>query len=130
MAILMLFSSVGYSIDMHYCQDQLKSIAIFGKSKSCHEMAKKVCPMHKDMTIEQEDKDCCNNKTVVVEGLDNDKIGFQTQSLSDQNLQFIVAYVYVLLFSTIPTTDYLPTIKESPPLPTSGLHIQFQQFLI
>ena len=59
MAFLMFFTSAGFTMDMHYCGGELKSVSFFGKAKTCHDMAgenetpKKDCPHHKKMMAEK-----------------------------------------------------------------------------
>ena len=74
MALLMMLSSTGFSMDIHYCQDQLKGVSLLvklnpvtkSKNAPCHKM-KKSCH-HKNDNLNQTDKDnCCHNETVVIE---------------------------------------------------------------
>jgi hypothetical protein len=48
---LMLLSSIGFSIDMHFCQGMLKSYSLIGKAKTCHSTptAAMNCPHHQKM---------------------------------------------------------------------------------
>lgn len=72
MAFLMFFTSMGYSVDLHYCKDELKSFSLFGKAESCHETMSK-CPRHAQMqSSSKEEKGCCSNKLVIVDDLDAD----------------------------------------------------------
>lgn len=71
LSAMMLLTSVGFSIDMHYCQGKLKSYSILGKAKSCHAIAraKITCPHHQKMAVELKgcelgEMDCCSNKTL------------------------------------------------------------------
>lgn len=71
LSAMMLLTSVGFSIDMHYCQGKLKSYSFIGKAKSCHvaDKAKATCPHHQKMAAERkgcelDKKDCCSNKTL------------------------------------------------------------------
>ena len=71
LSALMLLTSVGFSIDMHYCQGKLKSYSFIGKAKSCHvvDKARVPCPHHQKMAAEPKGcelskKDCCSNKTL------------------------------------------------------------------
>ena len=68
----LLISTFGFNVDMHYCNNELKSINFFGKAKSCHSESK-VCPFHKNMIIEKSvTKDCCSNQTVEIEKFNPD----------------------------------------------------------
>lgn len=70
LAFLIFTSSAGFSVDMHFCQDRLKSISLFGKAKNCHEMAQRAsCPHHAvqagpETTCGLEKKGCCQNRTL------------------------------------------------------------------
>jgi len=57
LAFLLGFTSVGYSIDLHFCQGHLKSVALIGKAKSCHEM--------EDDSIQQPFKPVLNENQIV-----------------------------------------------------------------
>ncbi|MEZ4991266.1 MAG: hypothetical protein R2824_12670 [Saprospiraceae bacterium] len=70
LAILVFIGTSGLVINKHYCQNELKSIAVFHKAESCHskkDMA--ACPMHAKKDQEQgenERKDCCNDHSEIV----------------------------------------------------------------
>ena len=93
MAFLMLFTSVGFSMDLHYCQGHLKSISLIGKAKNCHELqaqstsdhckkAKASCNHTGESLTQKEADGCCNNKTVTIVDLDEDFF------ISDGNLEY------------------------------------------
>jgi hypothetical protein len=137
MAFLVLFSSVGFSMDLHYCQGELKSFSLIGKAKSCHEMAKKVfCPHHQKMMTmsdegcEKDQKDCCNNEKLFFQ-LDQDQ---QIQNLdlvlSQQLKQFIVAYLSVILEMSIIKNEAIPYAQYKPPLIQKDIHVLIQSFLL
>lgn len=69
LAFLITLTSVGFSADVHYCQGQLRSFALFGTAKSCHEKAS-ISKCHLKSTDERstdkktcsvDSNDCCNN---------------------------------------------------------------------
>lgn len=95
--MLMLVTSVGLNIDMHYCQGELKTFNLFGKAKSCHQLAqmkhcskaKKSCHAPKaDMASQECKKDCCNNESIYA-ALDADLVQIQTTEYSDSDLSTI-----------------------------------------
>ena len=72
MALLLLVSSSGWSMDMHFCQGNIKRVNLLGKAKSCSDIliASQKCSNHtKALNFEQncvqqtaeEDTNCCNN---------------------------------------------------------------------
>ncbi|MGB0839436.1 MAG: HYC_CC_PP family protein [Chitinophagales bacterium] len=77
MVVLFLFSSIGISLDMHYCGGQLKHISWLGEAKSCHEIAAQQQHCKHKQAIKQQhcsaslvgqnadcQKNCCSNEQV------------------------------------------------------------------
>jgi len=131
LAFVVLFTSTGFAIDMHYCQNELKSVSFFGEAESCHsEAIKSECPNHKGMMMEQEDDDCCHNETILVES-DNDLLSMDFADLSTHQVHFIVAYVHHFIAPIV----VAPTIAKhfilaEPPPPERDFQVLFQSFLI
>ena len=92
-------------MDMHYCGGALKSVSFFGKAKTCHDMVSEVdstmknCPLHKKMMADEmdcsEDKNCCSNKTVLLQSDQDQQVQSSEFVLSKQLKQFVAAYVAV-----------------------------------
>lgn len=139
LAVLIFTTSVGFTVDLHYCGGQLKSISLLGKAKSCHEnTTHKVmppCPHHQKLMEQNgstalDTKHCCENKTVHV------------QSDQDQNIQQVKAAVevlspsfvlaYVLTFHTLSTSEVdTPTFAQyKPPLISRDIPVLTQSFLL
>ena len=139
MAFLMFTTSVGFAVDIHYCQGQLKSISFLGKAKSCHEMSDatqmKNCPQHKKM-LEQnkncslDNKDCCGNKTFHFQS-DQDKV-VQTYdfAVNKQLQQFVAVYVLVFFSNNLVETDTSPFNSYKPPLVFEDILVLIQSFLL
>jgi len=69
-------------MNKHYCQDTLKSVAIFAKAKSCQHAQTVACPVHGSMTVADSDaKDCCNNESEYLK-LDADWLSFLAADLT------------------------------------------------
>ena len=139
MALLMLLSSTGFSMDLHYCQDQLKSISLFGKAKSCHEkqatspchQAKKSCRHQENDGVNKAEKDnCCHNETVVIEKSDLDATPTQLATVQDIQLDFVAAFIAVYVFNYIVRADFQPFAQYKPPLPDRDIQVLYQTFLI
>jgi hypothetical protein len=138
MALLMMLSSTGFSMDIHYCQDQLKSVSLLGKAKSCHEKQetppchkmKKSCH-HKEDNVSKADKDnCCHNETVVIEKSDLDATPTQLSTVQDIQLDFVAAFVAVYVFNYSVQADFQPYAQYKPPLPDRDVQVLYQTFLI
>jgi len=94
MAFVVLFSTMSFSLNMHYCGDTLVETAIFHKAKGCgmkmEKPAKEGCSISK--------KNCCNDKQVLVDGQDQLQIQFDTISLEQQVFIASFVFTYINLF--------------------------------
>ena len=138
MAMLMLLSATGFSMDAHYCQDQLKGISFIGKATSCHDKeatppchkTKKSC-QHKEVDLSQADKDnCCHNKNIVIEKSDVDATSPQLASIQDIQLDFVAAFVAVYVFHYNAEADFQSNHQYKPPIPDRDTRVLYQTFLI
>ena len=88
MAFVVLFSTMSFTINMHYCGDTLVETAMFQKAKGCGmEMQKpstEACVFAK--------KNCCKNEQLVIEG--QDKLQSQIDVISLEHQIFIASFVY------------------------------------
>ena len=91
MAFVVLFSTLSFTVNMHYCGDTLVETAIFQKAKGCgmemQSPATKGCEITK--------KNCCNDKQLVVDG--QDELQFQVDTLSFYQQVFIASFVYTYI---------------------------------
>ena len=136
LALMVLVSSMSYTIDFHYCQGQLKSFSLFGKAKNCHEMASKMPSCHhkkqvdeKPMACSEGDNNCCNNKTVYFES-DFDEQIVNLDYLSLESLSFVVAFKHSFsdLYEVI--KDVIPFAHYKPPLIQKDIPVLFESFLL
>lgn len=138
MALLMLLSSTGFSMDLHYCQDQLKGISLIGKAKSCHDKqatppchkTKKTCHHSNDKLSQTEKDNCCHNETVVIEKTDLDATATQIATVQDIQLEFVAAFVAVYVLNIYAQADFQPYAQYKPPLPDRDIQVLYQTFLI
>ncbi len=76
LAFQVLLSTMSFSIGAHFCGDELKSVALFGKAKPCEHAAgaekeSSACPFHSNPHQEKKDgKGCCDDEQIIVEGQD------------------------------------------------------------
>ena len=138
MAFLMFFSSTGFSMDIHYCQDELQTISLFGKAKSCFEMNDviqpsmnvEVCLMDKDFT-QVDRKKCCHNERLSIESLEFQELSKQKIPIEISVVKFLTTfiYTYINLFS-IDTNHSNEYITYYPPILNPDIQVLFQSFLI
>ena len=109
MAFVVLFSTMSFTIDMHYCGDTLVDTAIFKKAKSCGmEMLNSStsgCAITK--------KDCCNDQQVKIDGQDELKTSFDKLTQEQQFFVTSFAYSYLNLFKGF--NNDKTSFSESPP---------------
>ena len=89
MAFVVLFSTLSFTIDMHFCGETLVDTALFQEVKTCGMETQN--PSTADGCTVSE-KNCCNDKQLVIEGQNELQLSFD--SLSFEQQQFIVSFVY------------------------------------
>jgi len=131
LAIMMLFTSVGFSVDLHFCNGEFKSFSLIGEASSCH-TAKKSCPHHANMIVEDDSavKDCCTNQSFEVDDLDADYNVSAEVELTDLQIQFVASFVHSFFALSPPrevSSDFLDTKDQLPP---RDIYVLLERFLI
>lgn len=126
MAFLVLFSTMSFSMDMHFCGDMLVDFKLFQEADSC-QMAMDMPSM--DMTGDDTEMECCSDVELLVPGQDDLQLSFDDLSFEQQT--FIVAFTitYSNLFLGIDKHS-TPFEEYSPPLLIRDVQILDQTFLI
>jgi hypothetical protein len=88
MSFVVLFSTMSFTVNMHYCGDTLVETALFNKAKGCGmEMQ---TPSAEGCTMTK--KNCCNDRQVVVDG--QDELQLQVDTIFVEQHLFISSFVY------------------------------------
>ena len=88
MTFVVLFSTMSFTVNMHYCGDTLVESAIFQKAKGCGmEMEK---PSTEECSITK--KNCCDDKQLAIEG--QDELQLQVDKITFEQQVFIASLVY------------------------------------
>lgn len=140
MAFLMFFTSVGFSMDMHFCGHQLKSFNLLGKAKNCYELAgvetPKTC-QEKTEAVSLPDgctldkPDCCSNKTLHVQADQNQRS--QSNDIAENiSLQHIIliARVFQSFKQTKIVSNTADFLHYQPPLILRDIPVLVQSFLL
>ena len=91
MAFVVLFSTMSFTINMHYCGDTLVETAIFQKAKGCGmEMEK---PSTEGCSIIK--KNCCDEEQLAFEG--QDELQLQVDKITLEQHLFIASFVYTYI---------------------------------
>jgi len=149
LAFLMFFTSFGFSLDIHYCQNEIQSYSVIGKAKSCDKLADHNCDhasqkCHKATSDDQNlsydhskisdkecDKECCQNRSFHVENLDEDSLSSINSSFDLNQMQFVLAYVYSLYNVSVFKGNAVSNFSTySPPLIEKDIQLLFQSFLL
>ena len=94
MAFVVLFSTMSFTVNMHYCGDTLVETAIFHKAKGCGmEMEK---PSTEGCAITK--KNCCDDQQLAIEGQDELQMQFDKVSFEQQVFIASFVYAYINLF--------------------------------
>ncbi len=145
LAMLILMSTSGWAVDMHYCGGEFQHLSLLGEAKSCHELGggthcqkkketKSCCSvkkMNEQCSLTQTEKDdCCKNETLLLD-LDTDLKDAPAQEISLENIAFILVYVETFI-GNAPDTKDTPCkfLNYKPPLLHRDIPVLIQSFLL
>lgn len=153
LALLMFFTSMGFSLEIHYCQKEIQSYSLLGKAKSCSELSHHVChheakSCHNTKTVggtsvktscrhDEVDKGdcdtkCCHNKSIALKSMKQDMLTSSNYVQLVDN-PFIDAAAYILtspVSFTIYTLVFAEYLNYKPPLLDRDILVLNQIFLI
>lgn len=137
LALFLLLGNVGFSIDFHYCNGNLKNFSFNKEAKSCHEIAVQTTCTHKQISCHKKEenndcnKNCCSHETLMLNNSDNQTVQPQINSFQHSNCQFIIAFTNIFIlynYKGIEQVDF--QIDKPPPLTQISKQVLFQTFLI
>lgn len=114
MALVVLFSTMSFTISSHYCGDSLVDTSIFSKLKTCgmeSENQSKTALQSSDCSFTK--KNCCSEKSEIIKGQKELKLSFDKISFDQQIFVAAFIYTYSNLFHSI--EDSKPSLKVYPP---------------
>jgi len=126
MALLVLFSTMSFSMDMHFCGHSLVDFKFFQKAETCG-MAMDLSGM--DMVSDDLEMPCCSDVEVVVPGQDDLQASFDVLSFEQQTFVLAYTYSYAQLFIGV-EEHHIPFKEYSPPLLIRDIQVLDQTFLI
>jgi hypothetical protein len=126
LALIVLLSTVSFTVDSHYCGDILVDSSLFGHVETCGMEVQQQLPSS-ECNISK--KDCCNDEQVIVEGQDTLKTSFDKLE-KDQQL-FVAAFIhtYINLFDTL-DTNIVPFKDYAPPFLIRDIQKLHETYLI
>lgn len=124
LALTVLFSTVSFTIEKHFCGDVLVDVSIFTEVEKC------AMEMFEVEIVEITKKPCCKDTIDVIEG--QDELNVKPFDDLDTSLQLFVTtftYSYINLFEGLPK-KIVPHKDYSPPNLVVDIHVLDQVFLI
>ncbi|GGG32460.1 HYC_CC_PP family protein [Bizionia arctica] len=123
-ACLVLLSTLSFTVEKHYCGDNLIDVAIFSKVDSC------ILDMDSEALVALEKKHCCKDEIHIVKGQDK----LKKTSLEDLEFHqqvFLSAFVhsYFNLFQGLPEL-VIPYKNYTPPNLIADIQVLDQVFII
>lgn len=124
MALLVLFSTMSFTVDMHYCGGHLVDKAIFSEVKKCGmEMESEAS----ENTVKK--ASCCEDVSITVEGQEELKISFDKHELQTLQFAILFSYTYQSLFEPL-SEKHIPFDDYSPPRLTIDRIVLNETYLI
>ncbi|MFK5983334.1 MAG: hypothetical protein QM499_10505 [Flavobacteriaceae bacterium] len=125
MAFVVLFSTMSFTIDMHYCGDTLVDTAVFSKAKTCgmESMETSTC---KSPELK---KKCCSEEQISFEGENELQLTFEDLNFEQQVFVSSFIYTYINLFEGL-EENIIPLQDYSPPLVVKDILLLDQVYLI
>ncbi|HEY9185567.1 MAG TPA: hypothetical protein VIM94_09595 [Salegentibacter sp.] len=117
LALMVLFSTLSFTVDKHFCGSFLVDKAIFSEAETC------------GMEMENSADNCCTNEKVVIDGQDELKHSFESLDFEQQIFIASFSFSYLNLFETL-SKEVIPFKDYSPPLLVTDIHLVDQVFLI
>ncbi|WP_179020703.1 HYC_CC_PP family protein [Winogradskyella forsetii] len=126
LALIVLLSTVSFTVDSHYCGDTLVDSSLFGHAETCgmevqQQLDSSECDISK--------KDCCSDEQVIVEGQDTLKTSFDKLD-KDQQL-FVAAFIHTYINLFFESQEDLNSYRNyTPPPLVRDIQVLDQTFLI
>ncbi len=127
MAVVVLVTTTSFTINMHYCGDDLVDFSFVRQVKTCG--------MEKGQTtlgcqkLDAKKKSCCSDKQLVVEGQDDFKSTLSILNFEQQVFVASFVYSYLSLFQGIESLK-VPFVDYPPPFLEKNVQVLHQTFLI
>lgn len=123
LALVMLLSTVSFTVDKHFCGKMLVDTAVFSKAHSCG------MDMGDSAFSGMEEDSCCKDQQVLVEGQDELKRSFEELDLQQQLFITSFTYSFLNLFEILPG-QAVPFQDYAPPLLVTDIQLLDQVFII
>jgi hypothetical protein len=110
MSFVVLFSTMSFTIDLHYCGDTLVETAIFHKAKGCG-MEMDALPANSECSVVK--KGCCSEEQIAIQGQDELQLSIDKFNFEKQLFVTTFVYAYIQLFEGV--EDDVTSYEDYPP---------------
>ena len=126
LALIVLLSTVSFTVDSHYCGDTLVDSSLFGHVETCGMEVQQQSPSSE---CDISKKDCCSDEQVIVEGQDTLKTSFDKLD-KDQQL-FVAAFIHTYINLFFESQEDFNSYRDyTPPPLVRDIQVLDQTFLI
>lgn len=127
LAWVVLFSTLSFTVGMHYCGDTLVDIAVYNHAEGCG-MEQESKAASNDCSITK--TDCCDSTQILLEGQNQLKNSNNTSFTVKQQF-FVVAFITSYVATLQDLSEFIIPFKEySAPFLVTDVQILFDTFLI
>ena len=121
LAVLVVFSTLSFTVEKHFCGGHLVDVAVFSEVKKCG---------MDTSVMNSEKKSCCQDKVEVIKGLEDLKID-SNKDLVTVQIAFVKSsdYKFEVLYVTLPK-QINPHKNYAPPNLVAEITILQETFLI
>lgn len=124
LAIVVLFSTMSFTVSKHYCGGTLVDTAIFEELKGCGiQMASEELEIHEELK-----KTCCINVASFIEGEDTEQVALQ--KMNAPTVYFAIAFIHSFRSNEVDFTVEDPFYPPSPSLVTEDITVLYENFRI
>ena len=124
LALMVLMSTMCFTIQKHYCGKTLVDSAVFSSAEKCG------MEMSKAETTSKKKMNCCKDEVKVVKGQDDLKVNtFEDLKFQQQQFLTTFSYTYINLFEGLPK-QVIPHKDYSPPNLVADIQLLDQVFII
>lgn len=122
LSLIILFSSLNFSLSAHYCGQTIVDVALFGEAEAC--------PMADEMNNDSEEEPCCSDGQIIIEGEDY----LSSKSFEKQEVEKIdmllaeLQFPLQLLLEDEQTYSFI--VHYTPPLIERDITVVVQSFLL
>ena len=122
LALIILLSSLNFSLSAHYCGQTIVDVALFGEAEAC--------PMADEMNNDSEEETCCSDRQIFIEGEDYlSSKSFEKQEVEKIDILIAELQFHIeLLLEEEHTHSFLA--HYTPPLIEQDITLAVQSFLL